>query len=464
MISSTRSDDENENDDDDETSPRLKDQSQSQSHFQSHTEMLPSLPQDKTSSTIISPVEIEKEFWRMLQPKQLKQMQDSMSSSKALASHLGKALNTALEAYATSATPQAGPRCEALLGRLGRTKVPVPGVTLRPNPESYHLVIQAWQASAQKNALETFNRKRLIQATRRVEALVEHLLKECKVRNTKRNETRSEWLPKAETYAWIIRAYSYAGAPKLGEQMLEKLRQEEEQILAANKEGTTTGASMLLPRPTTFMYNSLLESWARLGRPEQSNHILSAWIRRCERLRHQYNEQAEEVCRPDLESCHLVIRAWRDSSDHKSGPRAELIVNQMKGDAIDTNTTSRVLPEPTVETYNAVLEAWSKSRQYKPVRSVTQAERLLDSMHNQTGKINHYNPAAPNARSYELLLETYARFGHKLPHRKKQSKKLLRKMKHFSIPPTERTLELVEFCQLDGKSLDDVEEATAAGS
>jgi len=136
----------------------------------------------------------------------------------------------------------------------------------------------------------------------------------------------------------------------------------------------------------------------------------------------------------------------------------------MKGDAIDTNTTSRVLPEPTVETYNAVLEAWSKSRQYKPVRSVTQAERLLDSMHNQTGKINHYNPAAPNARSYELLLETYARFGHKLPHRKKQSKKLLRKMKHFSIPPTERTLELVEFCQLDGKSLDDVEEATAAGS
>ena len=87
-----------------------------------------------------------------------------------------------------------------------------------------------------------------------------------------------------------------------------------------------------------------------------------------------------------------------------------------------------VLPAPTTETYNAVLEAWSRSRHHKLSLAVNAAQRLLDEMDVHEGPIDRSNPCAPNSWSYELVIETYARIGYNYPWRTIFGK-LMRKMK-----------------------------------
>lgn len=417
----------------------------------------------------------ERVFWEMIHPQRLSQQLSSTSSSslssKALRAHLGKGLNLVLQAHADVG---AGKRCDAFLTKLGRVQHLPKGIVISPNPESYHAVIRAWQTSTHiatttttassgennntANAESPNNNNMLppteiVKAARRVEALVDFLIKRYEA-----TDKNSQWLPQLEIFPWLFRALELAGAPPpRSQKLLTQLIQEEDRA-------HTTGHEPRVPPPTTHMYNQVLYAWASQGRPAEAAKLLSQWTTRCQ----QTQVENRKVCRPDRTSCHLVIRGWGQFADHKNAPRAELLLEKMKGNGpiegaaatsqSESDDTLHIWPSPTVETYNAVLEAWSRSRHYKIVRAITNADRILDTMHDHNGPIDRDHPTAPNSRSYEIVIETYARFGHKGFHRKQKSMKLLRQMKHYSITPSERCLELIDLCQNDDRSLDEIEE------
>ena len=398
-------------------------------------------------------------FWDMLEPKNLAPSPSSPSttiSSKLLRAHLGQSLNRVLKTIATSGVPDAGKRCDKLFDKLGSMSFPS-GITLSPNPESFHFLIQAWQATVENTTVgETLMKspKDMVNAARRIEGLLKFMIQ----RYEATNKQNSEWLPKPDMYLWLIKAYGYAGAPDRTQKLLQQLIEEQDRVFKIGGNNIDTDTLPRMPPPTTAMYNYVLETWARQGKPGEAARLLSQWVSRCSHA--DNNNSQQEVCRPDLDSCHLVIRAWGQFADYQNAPKAELILNRMKASA--TSKDKSVLPTPTVETYNAVLEAWSRHRNnHKIAKAVTNTDRILEEMvqlvQGSEGGHIKYHPCSPNSRTYELVLETYARFGYKLFHRKKKSAKLLRQMKHFGITPTERSLVLVEICQEDGKSLDDVE-------
>lgn len=406
-----------------------------------------------------SPEATIRAFWDMLEPKNLAPSASSTSPipSKVLRAHLGQSLNRVLKTIATSGVPDAGKRCDRLFAKVGNMAFPS-GITLSPNPESFHFLVQAWQATVENTtAGETLMKtpKDMVNAARRIEDLLKFMIHRYEA-NDKQN---SEWLPKPEMYLWLMKAYGYAGAPDKAQQLLQRLIQEQDRVFKAGGVDIEADTPLRMPPPTTTMYNCVLESWGRQGKPGEAARLLSQWVSRCSHAGIS-DAQRKEVCRPDLDSCHLVIHAWGQFADYQNAPKAETILHRMK-EAVDSKDDSG-WPTPTVETYNAVLEAWSRHRDnHKIAKAVTNIDRVMEEMvqliQGPEGGSIKYHPCSPNSRTYELVFETYARFGFKLFHRRKKTAKLLRQMKHFSITPTERSLVLMEICQEDGKSLDDVE-------
>jgi hypothetical protein len=389
------------------------------------------------------PEQAERVFWELVDPESSRDNRKSsrnentpsaaitrMSACKAQRAQLGQSLNLVLQSWAKSKNPEAGKRCDSLLSRLDRVKLPK-GIAVKPNPKSYHLLCSAWCPSVispkdltSKNPMKYYNR-----VGARVQAILDFMLNRYQATNS------PEWVPDPDVYPWLILAWGYAGAPEKAQRVLE--------TMIKNSSGSNSTTTL----PTTEAYNHVLEAWACQGKPFEAARLLSSWVSRCqeelEKRRSTPPSDANPLTMPDHTSCLLVIRAWGQFSDWNYASSAEAIVHRMRELQDAPKEHLRVLPAPTVETYNAVLEAWSRSYHRKPISN---AERLLQEMHDHKSH-NRSNPCAPNARSYELLIETYARFGAGNSHRARVVKKLVRQMTHYGFQPSERLLELVDQCQ-----------------
>jgi len=423
----------------------------------------------KTASS--SPVQVERVFWKLLQPDILKAAASSASSGnndsnqslspKVIRAMLGQSLNSVLKCWALSEKIDAGQRSDAILSRLEGISMPK-GLAVSPNPDSYHYLLQSWrnmvqlpqqqQSKQQQQQPILLSPRDVGKAARRVESLLEF----SRQRYTATNN--SKWLPDPECYAWLIFAYGYAGLAHKAQKVLDQLIQHD--TAAAPTDDS------VMPKPTISMYNHVLEAWARKGNGNEAGVLLSKWVSRCQtsleqqHLAGQTTTSSSTMCQPDLTSCHLVIYAWGLFSDHYRADHAESILRRMQelqSPELDPHMRG-VLPAPTVETYNAVLQAWSRHQHHKIAKACNNVERILEEMSSHD-KPNRNNPLAPNLRTFELVIETYARFGFKLYHRKRRIQKIIRTMKHYGVVPSERSLALAALCYEEGKRLDDLDEA-----
>ena len=399
-----------------------------------------------------NPEQAERLFWELLLPKanlpnpsepQEKRSNciniepnKMLSPSKAHRALLGQSLNQILEAWAKSGKEEAGKRCDDLLSQLGRMKLPK-GITVSPNPLSFDMLWVAHRKSldlAARSKADPLHPKYFAKVARRVQGIIDFRMQRYQ------SSKNPEWLPEdPECYPWLIQAWCHAGAPDKAQQVLEA------QIKYSNIENR-------VPPPNAFMYNCVLEGWGCKGKPQEAALLLSKWVSRCQNYLESTGQTPEEasdhLAMPDHDSCMLVIRAWGQFSEWDYASKAELILDRMLELQNTEKPQLRVLPAPTVDTYNALLEAWSISKHHKIAKACTNVERILEAMHSHSDMNRR-----PNERAYELVIETYARFGYKLYHRKKRVQKLARQMKHFGYTPSDRILDLVELCQEQDKRL-----------
>jgi hypothetical protein len=387
------------------------------------------------------PSEAERVFRELLLPESLIAVIDSTANPQQLRDMFGQILNSVLRCWAISGKPESGKQVDAILAEVGKLNNVKVGSMMNPNAETCHLVNQAWQSAVQM-AADDMNSKDFYRAAQRVHGNVDFMLERANNKGT----DSSDWLPNPDVYPWLILAYGHARNPDKANAILNSL---------IHRDKTP---NLRLPAPTTAMYNHVLEAFAHQGKGKEAALLLSRWVSKCQLVNEKLqaatarSEESSEParkgwCQPDHDSCLLVINAWGSLPDHHRAAKAETILQRMLALEKEHAPNLRVLPSPTVETYNAVLQAWSISRNYKLATPVSQVERLLKDMNRYHPRIKE-NPCAPNMRTFELILETMARFGYKMGDRRRRMHSVMREIKHHrNMTPSDRCSELVKSCE-----------------
>ncbi|CAB9505992.1 Pentatricopeptide repeat-containing protein [Seminavis robusta] len=408
-----------------------------------------------------NPEQAERSFWKLISGWKIQE--PTTKEAKSQQTTLTNSLNTVLRCWAISGKPDSGMQVNRILAKVTQApkKAANPVTIIQPNPETCHLVNLAWQtAVVSANSDNTLQSKDYLYAAKRVHGNVDFMWRRAQRHNhdPARTSINEEWLPQPSVYSWLIEMYAQAGAYDKAKALLDRL-------IAPHRSSNeaTTIYRQHLPLPTTSMYNHVLAAMSHQGKGFEAGLVLSKWVSQCQQKTLNLEEpettsssvetslpsDTAAWCQPDETSCLLVIHAWGCVPEYRRAKSAENILQRMLELERQDNPRLKVLPSPTVETYNAVLQAWSISRHYKLSTPITQVERLLVDMNKYRRYIKE-NPCAPNMRSYELLLETYARFGYKLGDRKRRMDKVIREIKgHRKLIPSERCLELVELCQDD---------------
>jgi pentatricopeptide repeat protein len=171
--------------------------------------------------------------------------------------------------------------------------------------------------------------------------------------------------------------------------------------------------------PTTICYNIVIDAWSRstrrgaAGRAEQilvklsnvarslKHPTMPPEQRNTKQVQSKGDEQAEdELIRPNLYSYNSVLNAYAKSRDYDSGKRAESLLAAMEQEFESGNQNAR----PDTVSFTAVIDALSKSPHDDSAR---RAHALLSRM------IDLWNAGdesvRPNKRTFTAVIDAYAK-------------------------------------------------------
>ena len=168
-------------------------------------------------------------------------------------------------------------------------------------------------------------------------------------------------------------------------------------------------------RPNVDLYNACISAYARCSSMSSDGRDVA---KRAERLLHRMIYLRKHFQRQDLYptvlSYNAVINCWSKSGDKSAAKRAETILNYLE----DSNN----LFNPDEYSYSTVIDAWAKQSGRDP-KAAEKAEAILTRMENNPDVI-------PNTISYNAVLNSYAKSTS--PEAPVRAEALLRRMQFFA--------------------------------
>ena len=178
-----------------------------------------------------------------------------------------------------------------------------------------------------------------------------------------------------------IGAWANSRHPQAGERA--------EQILHRMERLSQRGPLKQHVKPTILSYNATIGAYAKIGKPIEAQRILEA-------LQQAYQNGNTDI-RPNVQSWNMVLDAWSKSGDPKAGEQAHVILGRM----IKHYKDNILLERPNAITYNTVMNCLAKTGQ------ATKAERMLERMyHDYADRGNE--AAKPNVRSFNIVIDGWA--------------------------------------------------------
>lgn len=285
-----------------------------------------------------------------------------------------------LKAFANSSRKDAGKRSYKLLERmLHQRKVPY-------NRVCFNLCLQALGKAGEGD-----NAKELLWRMHRFYTL----------------DGYEEARPDHYSFLAAINAYAKGDEPEKAQGLLE--------TMATIKDTFSEYAKSDSLRPTTEIYNAVLDGWAR---QQNCGEKVEKLLGHMENL---YRDGDEHV-RPSLESYTLAIRAWGNKS--KDAPDvAERITDIVRRMDTLAKAGRRDL-EPNTITYATLIHAWAQSSDNKnsPDNALT-VLRHMEKLQRESAK----SPVAPNIVVFNSVLHAFVRKG-----RLDEARALLEEMKSRS--------------------------------
>ena len=354
-----------------------------------------------------------------------------------------------------------------------------------PNIVSYNIVSDVWTKRAGMDSHSFRSRKgkeKRLDAARRAHGWFEQM------KNTGIK-------PNTVTYNTVITAYSRAGYPQESEKLLQEMIALYQKSQDGNANDTSSTSrnkyensdpdafdkfETMTTKPDVQSFTSVLAGWARVGSPEAA-------------------ERAEELLRvmqlpeidiqPNVETFGSCIHCWaravggkKSSRDHREHAvrRAEALFHEMKEEhnilpdvyaytgllnvygrsgrsrkahefleiCLDEyNETRDPRMKPTVVTFTAILNAWSKA---------TNAPEASERAHGLLHRMKDEYGIEPNVFSYSSVLDAYSRSNH--PDAASKALSLFREMREVrKLEPNAYTCSNVLKAMARGGKVEDAE-------
>jgi pentatricopeptide repeat protein len=161
---------------------------------------------------------------------------------------------------------------------------------------------------------------------------------------------------------------------------------------------TTNPIAYASVRPSVFSYTSVMDALAKKGHAEEAEALL-------EEMCHDYSVQGNESAMPTVVSYSAVLNAWSKSRrSNQALQRAEAILVRM-WDLYDSKKLVQV--KPTLVSYNCVIDSWAHSSQSNAAQQAEAVFRHLQDRYLHQGDVE----LKPNSFLYGTVMNAYAKKG-----------------------------------------------------
>ena len=231
-----------------------------------------------------------------------------------------------------------------------------------------------------------------------------------------------------------MNAWANVGSFEAAEQAEATLDSLVKRAKADKKENTNYDderSRLVLVRPDTIVFNSVIQCWATSGdvrAGKKSLRLLEQMKELAGTSSSENNDDKDEKLyfdtHPDIITYNTVLSAWSHCGKKNAAPRAEkivkdLVIEQQKNQEIDSENGEKIpVVVANTITFNTVLHAWQRS---KLPGATERAEQLLEYM------IQSNNPEIkPDVYSFTCVMDAWAKS--KEPNKALQTRKLLDRM------------------------------------
>jgi hypothetical protein len=148
-------------------------------------------------------------------------------------------------------------------------------------------------------------------------------------------------------------------------------------------------------KPNRFMYNSLIDAWAKSGRGTLGARKAEALLKEMDEI---CASSGDASIAPNVVTYNSVLNSWARSGTRCCGNKAEKYLDRMW-----RLYESRGEIKPDDKTFNTVINAVSKSQNEGKAQKALRILRRMDKLY-QSG----YKEARPNALTYTTVLNAAA--------------------------------------------------------
>ncbi|CAB9528925.1 Pentatricopeptide repeat-containing protein [Seminavis robusta] len=194
--------------------------------------------------------------------------------------------------------------------------------------------------------------------------------------------------PNAFSFNCTIHAWAKSNHPKSSERALELLQEMERQ--------SSQEPDSFSLRPTARTYTSVINALAKNGKAQMAEEMLLKM--------HRAADKGNSLLMPNWLTYNAVIDAWARSKMDNSGAKAERLLACMY--EFHREGFKDILPD--VVTYNSVLFAWGNS---KSPRAGLEADRLVGEMLEAHKTDNHTEQLKPDGGTYCYVIYAWSKSG-----------------------------------------------------
>lgn len=200
--------------------------------------------------------------------------------------------------------------------------------------------------------------------------------------------------PNLITLNIVLKAYAKSKQPKKAKQLFDRMESEYN------------------IKPDVVSYTTVIDAHAQSGDTVGAETLLKIMIQK----RHSLEQKSDQEYKkshlevqpvPPIQTFNAVLNAWSRSREKKAAQRAQNLLTLMveMSSRKNADPSSIRIPRPNVSSYNTVLNAFSR------IGDGLGAEELLDSMMDVDSPL-YMETVPPDLISYNTVMSAYGRSGH----------------------------------------------------
>jgi len=315
--------------------------------------------------------EVGEKKWKKFSGQKVQEAESILSNMEESGLATTISYNTVISTISKSKSSESAERAESWLKRMTERYETTQNDKIQPDTTSFNSVIHAY-ANISKNTRGAPKR------ALRAEELIKQM--ERLYRSGKNDKVK----PDVISYSAAVNAYARAAVQddRCATRAMEIL----DRMVVLFKRGDKG------VKPNKRTYTSLINAFARIGKPATADEILSKMKK--------LHEKGDKSLKPDTVCYSSVLDAYARLGGDDAAFRAEELIHEMED--IYNNGDNDV--KPNTQSYRSVITALGRSKQ---PRAAEKAEQILDEMIYISS--HGARDLAPNTIVYNTVIDAFAR-------------------------------------------------------